>query len=331
MNRKGFETKNASKPGQMSGERPRVSIALPVYNGEKYVSQAIESALAQTFQDFEIIICDNASTDSTPEICRGYAERDPRVSYHPNEVNRGIHRNFTRGARLSRGEYFMWLSHDDKLAPEFLERCVAALDREPGAVLAYPKAIDIDDQGKYLVYKEQSLNVSSPSAPVRFREMIRMEHNCEASLGLIRGDVLRQTAVLGNYADADRVLLAELALYGHYAKVPEFLFLHREHPLRETNVYPNRFQRTASLNPGNPPKIVFPHFRELMEYFLRIRRAPLSWRDRIRCCWELLRWTKRYCKRLVNDVQVAAYHILRRNKRTPLNRRAPAATSGHGA
>lgn len=315
----------------MNAKRPRVSVALPVYNGEKYFAEALESALAQTFQDFEIIICDNASTDSTPEICRKYVERDPRVSYHRNEVNRGIHRNFTLAAGLSRAEYFMWLSHDDKLAPEFLERCVTALDLEPGAVLAYPKAIDIDHQGKPIAYKEQSLNVSSAKAPERFREMIRMEHNCEASLGLIRGDVLRRTAVLGNYADADRVLLAELALYGYYFRVPEFLFLHREHEQRETNVYPNRFQRTASLNPDQPTKIVFPHFRQLVEYLRRIRRAPLSWRDRIRCCWEMLGWTKRYWKRLVNDVHVVSYHVVHRIMRIFLSERAPAATSGRGA
>ena len=314
----------------MSSDKPRVTVAVPVYNGEKYVSEAIDSILAQTFQDFEVIICDNASTDRTEEICRGYAVRDPRVTYHRNEVNRGIHRNFTRSARLSRGEYFMWLSHDDKLAPEFLERCEAALDRDPSVVLAYPKAIDIDDRSNAIAYKEQSLNVSSPKPHERFRELIRMEHNCEASLGLIRGDVLRRTEVLGNYADADRVLLAELALYGYYFRVPEFLFLHREHPQRETNVYPNRFQRTASLNPGEPEKIVFPHFRQFAEYFRSIRRAPLGWRDRIRCGWEMLGWARRYWNRLVGDVQVGIAQLLRWMMGSRMSSRPSTATSGHG-
>jgi glycosyltransferase involved in cell wall biosynthesis len=314
----------------MSSDNPRVTVAIPVYNGDNYVSEAVDSILAQTFQDFEVIVCDNASTDRTEEICRGYAARDSRVTYHRNDVNRGIHRNFTRAARLSRGEYFMWLSHDDKLAPEFLKRCVAALDRDPSVVLAYPKAIDIDDQGNHIAYKEQSLNVSSAKPHERFRELIRMEHNCEASLGLIRGDVLRRTEVLGNFADADRVLLAELALYGYYFRVPEFLFLHREHALRETNVYPNRFQRTASLNPGAPAKIVFPHFRQFAEYLRSIRRAPLRWRDRIRCCWEMFGWTMRYWKRLVYDVKVGIVQILRRTRRIRMSTRPSAATtSGH--
>jgi glycosyltransferase involved in cell wall biosynthesis len=311
----------------MSSDKPRVTVAVPVYNGDRYVSEAIDSILAQTFWDFEVIICDNASTDRTEEICRGYAVRDPRVTYRRNEVNRGIHRNFTLAARLSRGEYFMWLSHDDKLAPEFLEQCVAALDRDPSVVLAYPKAIDIDDHGNAIAYKEQSLNVSSAKPHERFRELIRMEHNCEASLGLIRGDVLRRTEVLGNFADADRVLLAELALHGYYFRVPEYLFLHREHPLRETKLNPSRFQRTASLNPGAPAKIVFPHFRQFAEYLRSIRRAPLRWRDRIRCRREMFGWARRYWKRLVYDVKVGIVQIVRRIMRIPMSPRPSAATA----
>jgi len=323
--------KARGKRGEMSGDKPRVSIALPVFNGEKYIAQAVESILAQTFQDFEVIICDNASTDRTEEICRGYASRDLRLRYRRNEVNRGIHRNFTGGAKLSRGEYFMWLAHDDKLAPEFLERCVAVLDREPSAVLVYPKAIDLDDQGNAVAYKEQSLKASSPRANERFRELIRMEHNCEALFGLMRQNVLRRTGVLGNYADADRVLLAELSLYGCYFKVPEFLFLHREHPQRATNMYPTRFERTSSLTPEKPRQIVFPHFRQLEEYLQCIHRAPLSWTDRIRCYREMIPWTGKYWKRLVGDVKVVVKHILRRIMRAFISPRVPAATSGHGA
>src|SRR5258708_40095698 len=112
----------------MSSDQPRVSVAVPVFNGEKYVAEAVESILTQTYRDLEVILCDNGSTDRTEGICREYAGRDSRVRYSRNEVNRGIHRNFSRGAELARGEYFMWLAHDDKLAPGFLEWGVAALD-----------------------------------------------------------------------------------------------------------------------------------------------------------------------------------------------------------
>ena len=232
----------------MSSHPPRVSVALPVFNGENYLAEALDSLLTQTYRDFEVIISDNGSTDRTQEICRGYVERDPRVSYLRSEVNRGVYWNFRRGFECTQGEFFMWLAHDDKLAPEFLERCVAALDHDPGAVLSYPKAIDIDEQGNHVMYKEQELNGGASKPHERFRGLISMEHNCEAIFALIRIELLRKIQVFGNFADADRVMLAELSLHGRYSQIPDFLFLHREHQLRATNVYPqSRFQRTAVL------------------------------------------------------------------------------------
>jgi len=221
-----------------------------------------------------------------------------------------------------------WLAHDDKLAPEFLKSCVAVLDAEPDAVLAYPKAIEINDHSDPIAYKEQSLNVSSPRPHERFREMMRMEHNCEALFGLLRGAVVRRTGFLGNYADADRVLLAELALYGRYCRISEFLFLHREHVQRATNVYRTRFERTASLTPENPERIVFPHFRQFFEYLRAIQRAPLSWVERIRCGWATLQWVGQYWKRLLRDANVAAHYVFRRIFSARVSEQTPTGTSG---
>ena len=81
---------------------PRLSIGLPVYNGERYLAEAFDCFLAQTFQDFEIIVCDNASTDRTAEICRSFAQRDPRIRYYRNEKNLGAIPNFNRVFELSR-------------------------------------------------------------------------------------------------------------------------------------------------------------------------------------------------------------------------------------
>ncbi len=313
----------------MSSDRPRVSVAVPVYNGDNYVGEAIDSILAQTFQDFEVIVADNASTDRTEAICRAYVQRDPRVQYHPSEVNRGVYWNFRRSLALARGEYFMWLAHDDKLAPEFLEKCVAALDHDPGAVLSYPKAIDIDEQSRPTLYKEQKLTAGTTAAHERFRELIRMDHNCEAIFGLMRSSVLKSVPVFGRFADADRVLLAELSLHGNYVQVPEFLFLHREHTQRATNVYPSsRFQRTAVLIPEKAGKIVFPHFRQLGEYLLSIHRSPLPWRERLRCYREMARWVRHNARRLLRDVKEVLAHLWRRSRNRLTGRRS-AAPSGY--
>src|SRR6478735_5395035 len=99
---------------------PKVSIGLAVYNGERYLDEAITSILSQTFTDFELVICDNDSSDSTPEICRRFAAADDRIRYYRNPVNIGGVRNENRTMFLARGEYFKLAAHDDRIAPEFL-------------------------------------------------------------------------------------------------------------------------------------------------------------------------------------------------------------------
>src|SRR2546425_9420098 len=99
----------------MMGARaaPQVSVGLPVYNGERYLAEALDSLLTQSYEDFELIICDNASTDRTGEIARSYAAKDKRVRYARNDKNLGAGGNFRRGFALASGEYFRWAASDD--------------------------------------------------------------------------------------------------------------------------------------------------------------------------------------------------------------------------
>ena len=118
---------------------PKLSIGIPVYNGENYLEKAIQSFLTQTFQDFEIIITDNCSTDRTQEICQKYVTLDPRVHYFRNETNLGCTGNFNRVFQYAKGKYFKWAPHDDLYEPTFLEKCVEPLERAPGVVLCYTR------------------------------------------------------------------------------------------------------------------------------------------------------------------------------------------------
>src|SRR5687767_9303189 len=119
---------------------PRVSIGLPVFNGESHLALALDSVLAQTFGDFELVISDNGSTDSTRQICEDYAKRDARIRYLRSDENRGAAWNYNRVFERSRGAFFKWMAHDDLIAPQYLERCVEALDRAPATtVLAFPR------------------------------------------------------------------------------------------------------------------------------------------------------------------------------------------------
>ena len=132
----------------MTSPVPRVSIGVPVYNGELYLERALDSILAQSFDDFEVIIADNASDDRTEQICRDYACRDARVRYVRNETNLGASANFNRTFALARGPYFKWAAHDDVLGTDFLLRCVEVLDSNPDVVLCHTKTQQIDEDGR---------------------------------------------------------------------------------------------------------------------------------------------------------------------------------------
>jgi len=296
----------------MSSGKSRVTVGMPVFNGDNYLAETMDSILAQTYQKFDVVISDNGSTDGTERICREYAAKDPRIQYHRSEVNLGVSRNFKRTVGLSSGDYFMFLAHDDKLAPEFLEQCVAVLDAEADVVLCYPKAIEIDTQGNPLYKKEQPLDAGSSRPHLRFRQMIRMDHNCETLFGLTRLDVLKKTVIHGDFPDGDRVMLSELSLYGKYHRVPDYLFLHREHPVRSINLYPTRFERMALLEPQRAGELALPHFDEFFEYLRCIRRAPLKFSERLACYGEMLRWLKDNNKRLRRDVLYICKRFVKR-------------------
>src|SRR5262245_65331393 len=124
---------------------PLVSIGLPVYNSERFVAKSIETLLAQTFEDFRIVISDNASTDRTGAICREYAARDPRIEYQRNQTNIGMAANYNLTFGLSRSKYFRWGPADDFCAPELLEEHLRVLESDPSIALVYPQAWFVDE------------------------------------------------------------------------------------------------------------------------------------------------------------------------------------------
>src|SRR5829696_2574440 len=116
---------------------PRLTLGLPVYNGERYLAASLEALLGQTFTDFDLVISDNGSTDRTGEIARHYESIDPRVRYIHHPDNRGSTFNHNFVVDQTRGEFFKWVSHDDLYAPDLLAQCIAALDSRPEIALAH--------------------------------------------------------------------------------------------------------------------------------------------------------------------------------------------------
>ncbi len=114
-----------------------LSIGMPVFNGENYIHQALDSLLEQDFSEFELIISDNASTDNTELICRKYAKKHPQISYHRNSENIGAYENFSVVFKLCSGKYFMWAAHDDIWEPTFISTLINALEKYPEYILAF--------------------------------------------------------------------------------------------------------------------------------------------------------------------------------------------------
>ncbi|MGE0849764.1 MAG: glycosyltransferase family 2 protein [Hyphomicrobiaceae bacterium] len=211
-----------------------VSLAMPVFNGEKYIGSAIESLLSQDHENFELIITDNASDDATPAICRSYAERDARIRYIANPRNLGAAPNYNRGFEHARGTYLKWCAHDDLISPNYLSACVAALEADPGATLAFGRTQCIDDRGALIAGEDadEMGAVDSDRPSRRFYEAMARGGTCFPIFGVFRMEALRRSTLHRSYYGSDRALIAEVALLGRCLLVESAVFYNREHPKR---------------------------------------------------------------------------------------------------
>jgi glycosyltransferase involved in cell wall biosynthesis len=295
----------------------RLSIGVPVCNGENFLAEALDSILAQTFPDFELIVSDNASTDGTAEISRAYAARDPRVRYHRQERRVGAAENHNRVFRLAGAPYFKWHAHDDVLAPEFLARCVEILDRYPEVILAHTLTRVIDERGAVIgICPAETRGYDAPQPQRRFGSRVSRVriplplagHRYPDVLpiwGVIRSEVLARTPLFGFFSGADDVLLAQLALLGPFYRAPEYLFFLREHAGKSSRVYRGRRRHAVWFDPGNDGRIVLPDCRMFAEFVRSVRSAPLSAAQQAGCYARMVPYFLWNWPRMARDVAVA--------------------------
>ena len=213
---------------------PKVTLGLPVYNGERFIGRAIESLLGQDYQDLEIVICDNVSTDSTPEIVSRYAASDSRIKFFENEHNIGQDPNMNRVFELGTGEYFRWTGDDDWLEADCISKCVAYLESHPEdiAVSTYIKYHDDDGNEFYSEYEGERLD--SRNAAHRFARMLwflRADYRYyDPHYNLYRRSALEKTQLLQFVFRSDGILAAELSLLGPFGHIPECLAHRRRIP-----------------------------------------------------------------------------------------------------
>jgi glycosyltransferase involved in cell wall biosynthesis len=255
----------------MINTKPSVSIGMPVYNGESYIRQALNSLLAQDYPNFELIISDNASTDQTQEICQEYAANYPQIRYFRNAENLGSSKNFNRVFELAIGEYFMWAAHDDLWHPSYISKCVAKLQEHPQAVMCCSEVAFIDEEG----------NINPDWNHYRNRETLGMEVSERVFTlvnkltwievySLIRSSALKQTNKMSSSYGADVILELELFILGELVKIPEVLFSYRI----PRKVAKTSYDLMVSLNPDGADKQRRDYHLSLAKDLLKVVQTP---------------------------------------------------------
>jgi glycosyltransferase involved in cell wall biosynthesis len=273
----------------MSSGAPKVSIGLPVYNGERYLAETIESILAQTYENFELIISDNCSTDGSREICRHYVERDSRVRFFPSDVNKGWAGNYCRVFELARGPYFRWAPSDDVFAPESVAACVEVLDAHPDAVLCYPKTVLIDAAGGVIEPYDDNLDLRSNSPVVRFRMASDQIKLVNVMYGLMRTEQVRRTRLIRHYPGADIIFLIELSLYGKFIEINRPLFFRRMHEQASSSMKSALPQLQAYLNPSRKGRFFAHQWQTFLHQVVAVLRGPVNLTERTHLLYFLVR------------------------------------------
>ena len=208
-------------------ETPRVSIGMPVFNSRKTIEMAIDSVLAQTHGEFELIVADNGSTDGTQQVVEAYAAADSRVTYVRHPRNIGQNGNFAAVARMATGELFRWLGDDDWLEPSYLERLVNVFDTDPSAVAVTSFQVYREDDGTAHLERYDGPRVTSADPITRLDEMLHLLTGSpfwiDPVYTLVRRSTLMDTGLIRPMQFGDLAVACELALAGPWRHVPEVL------------------------------------------------------------------------------------------------------------
>jgi glycosyltransferase involved in cell wall biosynthesis len=282
----------------MADSKPLVSIGMPVYNEERYLERALQSLLSQSFENFELIISDNASTDRTGEICLTYAAKDSRVRYNRMETNLGSCANFNRVFQLSNSAYFFWASGHDTRHETFIARCIEILERDASVVLCCPRARWLEPNGHLGDIIAGHVETRGMCQESRFRTVLWGLDFVYQTYGIIRSNALKRTGLMRpNTVGADVVLLTELALLGAFAEVPEpLLCLQRLSDFGSWNQY-----MVKALGPASErrsawylySKMIYEHLRVVPRHTTGSRERAVLVLSVIFCMLTKYRWVLR--------------------------------------
>ncbi|MGB4268685.1 MAG: glycosyltransferase [Spirochaetota bacterium] len=214
---------------------PTVSIGMPVYNGHRFIREALDSVLAQTFTDYELIISDNASDDDTQLICNEYCKKYSRIKYVRHKKNLGPYWNFNFVTQNAKGKFITLLAHDDILEPMFLEKTVKYMLQEPSAVLVASDFQIIDQNGTELGVEKLTKIRGDIDWEKRFVEFFKypISNVFFCIYGLMKTEICKsvyQSAPEPKIATGSELpILARFAIAGEIVAIPIVLRKYRKH------------------------------------------------------------------------------------------------------
>jgi len=291
-------------------QKPMVSIGMPVFNGEKFLEKSLQSLLAQTYTDFELIISDNASTDKTEEICNDFESKDRRIKYYRNLTNIGLSANFNKVFRISRGEFFKWNNSDDLSGPNYLNLCVETMACRTDVVLINSWSKFIDAEGKNINGIDYGWQLMSDSPSERMLKVIdNIDHWVNSLYGLIRTNALVKTRLLGPYPGADYRLLAELSMIGKFFVIPNVLFWRRLHSGATSNKVKNEQWIKSYYYAGR--KIYYPrNWCILIDFLLIVLLCNLKISKKINLAIRIIRWARWNIYAIRKELATVVKHYL---------------------
>jgi len=271
--------------------KPKITLGLLVYNGERYLGQTIDSLLSQTYENFVLLISDNASSDGTEDICRSYAALDRRISYVRQRENIGAMGNFNYLASSATTDYFKWCAADDLTAPSFLTSCIEFLESHPDFVLCHSSTRTIGFDDSELPNDIIKSSGASERIPIglnreyqpwqRFRDVLLGSTAVMDLWGVIRTAPLKDTGLLSPYVGYEKVMMAALSLRGRFAELPQKLFSYRIHP----DSCSSRIAEDARQEWCNPAaqQTTYPRLKYLDGYFNVIGKSRISAGQKLLC------------------------------------------------
>ena len=284
---------------------PAITVGLPVFNGQDLIQVAVNSMLGQSFTDFELVICDNASSDETENICRELADLDNRVKYFRNESNIGAAANFRRVVNLASGKYFKWLGVDDFCDSSYLERTKEILDTRLDVSNCCSKVFIVDEKGQKLRKYDDAQHLDDDAPSKRFIQFLAQDSWVNSVYGLMRTQTLKNTSIMGTFPGSDIVVMAEMSLHGKFIELPDYLFYRRIHPAAYSFECSNEKQQDF-YNPGHQNRTFsMYHTRHLIEHLRSVFRVPIPFSEKRRLIRELItiaKWRRKDIFHEIRDV-----------------------------